>query len=99
MSTSQPYPLQPRTDARRARIRGLRPRPRNRATERSGVVPVMGPPGRAPGIPIMGAQSGGLYLMGGPDPRPPISDMGGVDPAPSLNSGNPSERQVRRQEP
>jgi len=79
MSISQPYSTQAWTDAGRARIRGVNPCPRIRTSEGSAVVSVMGPAGRAPGIPIMGAPGPGLYVMGGPDARRQINLMGAGD--------------------
>jgi hypothetical protein len=66
---------------RRSRSRAGRP-----AT--SGVPSVMGPPNRAPGVPVMGVPSpGGLRfdVMGGPDTGLRVDPMGGPDVGPRVD--------------
>ena len=63
-------------------------RPRRRFTARAdGVIPVMGPANRAPGVSIMGAAMPGAHpgVMGGPDTGPRVSVMGTADPGARLD--------------
>jgi len=90
-SHKRPLPLSSRP--RNAWIRGVNPAPRSHsgswtATQRiSSVTPVMGPPNRAPGVPVMGATSWDihLHLMGRPDAGTRVDPLGGPDNGPRVD--------------
>ncbi len=82
-TTSQPHALPAPTKAPRLRTRPVKPRPRDRTAQASGVTPVMGQPNCAPGVSIMGAPSQHHPdVMGGPDagPRRPVMGVGDRGP-------------------